>query len=91
MHVPGPGPFAQGTPDPGALLTCCTRLAVLYLQLGVVSFPVGKLYHNGRLLGSYLKGPTAPEIAEELMARASEIMSNEPDRRRGGLPAKDEM
>jgi hypothetical protein len=57
----------------------------------VVSFPTGKLYNHGRLLGSYLKGPTAPEIAQELVARASEIASSAPDRRRRGLASKDEV
>ena len=35
-------------------------------QLGVVSFPVGKLFQNGKPAGSYLGGPTAVEIAQDL-------------------------
>jgi len=65
--------------------------APLLRELGVVSFPIGKMYHDGRLLGSYLKGPTAAEIAQELVARASEIASNAANQRRRGLTVKDEV
>lgn len=75
---------------PRGLLTGPIGLADVS-QLGVVSFPIGKMYHDGRLLGSYLKGPTAAEIAQELVARASEIASNAANQRRRGLTVKDEV
>ena len=39
-------------------------------RLGLSSFPVGKLYGYGEPLGTYLSGPTAPEIVRELKRRA---------------------
>lgn len=57
-------------------------------QLGVVSFPVGQLYSYGKLLGTYLGGPTAPEIAQEMVARARELAEETPRRAHS---AKDEV
>lgn len=49
------------------------QTAPLLEQLGVVSFPVGKLYSHGRFLSSYQGGISAPEIAQELMREADKI------------------
>ena len=42
-------------------------------DLGISSFPVGKLFSYGAPLGTYVSGPSAPEVAQELMRRAELI------------------
>ena len=52
--------------DPG-------NLGWLERSMRVSSFPVGRIYHYGAEAGVYLKGPSAPEIAQELMRLAEEL------------------
>jgi len=44
----------------------------------IASFPVGKLYTYGALLGTYTRGPSANEITQEMMRRAEAIKGAPP-------------
>ena len=53
-------------------------------RMKLASFPVGKLFSNGNLFATYTRGPSASEIAQEMMARAEEIKALKGPSRGGG-------
>lgn len=48
-----------------------TNLHWLVDELRIVSFPVGLIYRHGTTIGTYLGGPTAHAIAQELFERSA--------------------
>ena len=53
-------------------------------EMRVASFPVGKLYEHGTSIGTYLKGPSANEIAQEMMRLADGLASRSARSKREG-------
>jgi len=43
---------------------------------------VGKVFRKGQLSGTYLRGPSAPEIAKDMMERAEQVAKEKKSARR---------
>ena len=60
-----------------------TRNRALIDRFGILSFPVGKIFHRGRLVGDYVGGSLAHEIVAEMLTmrdnlrRAEEALETE--------------
>ena len=44
-----------------------THTQVLAERFGVLSFPVGKIFHRGRMVGDFMGGSLAHEIVTEML------------------------
>ena len=46
-------------------------------RFGVLSFPIGKIFHRGRLVGDFMGGSLAHEIVTEMLMVRDELRSAE--------------
>ena len=69
--------------------TCCRPTPDVRLpqeRFGVLSFPVGKIFHRGRLVGDFMGGSLAHEIIAEMLTVRDDLLRAEAATQNDGAP-----